>query len=274
MALESILGKVSFQAVYDDSILEALAYARESGFSGVQVAVEAPHLSFQRLCDAECAQIAAFCSANGLTLSLHGPDVAASLFEWSPHLRDGIFRYFTAMFDAAETMGARLVTLHLGRMPTYRTADGTNRTIPRRDLAHFRQALQGNLRRLIDLSAGRFVLCVENFALNAMAMEVLQGCLDAGELALCWDLAKMRDDEQVQAFLWSNIQRVRQAHLHDVRGGLSHWVIGTGTVDFLHFLPHLARANVLDYCIEVRPRDKAAESLAYLKRLIEGYRRG
>ncbi len=35
------------------------------------------------------------------------------------------------------------------------------------------------------------------------------------------------------------------------------------------FLPRLAEAKVLEYCIEVRPREKALESLANLTRLME-----
>ena len=41
--------KISYHAVYDHSILEALYYAKENGFTGIQIAVETPHLSFENL---------------------------------------------------------------------------------------------------------------------------------------------------------------------------------------------------------------------------------
>lgn len=47
--------------------------------------------------------------------------------------------------------------------------------------------------------------------------------------------------------------------------------LGAGTLDFTRYLPRLAEANVLDFCLEVRPRQKAAESLANLKTLIDAY---
>ena len=47
----SILDKISYHAVYDKSIVEALEYADANGFSGIQIAVEAPHLSFEKLSD-------------------------------------------------------------------------------------------------------------------------------------------------------------------------------------------------------------------------------
>jgi sugar phosphate isomerase/epimerase len=118
------------------------------------------------------------------------------------------------------------------------------------------------------------VLCVENFRLEAMTLEVLQGFLDGGGLSLCWDLAKTYDGDgnrvgRVESFYRRNLARVRQVHLHDIRDGRSHRVIGTGCVDFLRFLPRLAAADVMDYCIEVRPREKAVESLANLRRLLD-----
>ncbi len=45
-------------------------------------------------------------------------------------------------------------------------------------------------------------------------------------------------------------------------------MIGSGELDFTQLLPILARADVLDYCIEVRPREKALQSLAALRRMV------
>jgi sugar phosphate isomerase/epimerase len=139
----------------------------------------------------------------------------------------------------------------------------------------YRDALTENLRRLINLCAGRVIICIENSDLTPLARNSLQPHLDAKELALCWDVAKTYDrqhqlDKDMEHYFWSNVSHVRQVHLHDRRDGLSHRVIGTGYVDFLHFLPRLAGADVREYCIEVRPRDKALESLAYLRKAIRG----
>ena len=62
---------------------------------------------------------------------------------------------------------------------------------------------------------------------------------------------------------------VHDAYLHDIRDGLSHRVVGSGGLDFMHFLPRLAEADVAEYCIEVRPREKADESLVNLRKLIQ-----
>jgi len=50
--MEGVLNKVSYHAVYDDSILDALRFAKANGLAGVQVAVETPHLSLDLLSEA------------------------------------------------------------------------------------------------------------------------------------------------------------------------------------------------------------------------------
>jgi len=60
--------------------------------------------------------------------------------------------------------------------------------------------------------------------------------------------------------------------LHDRREAngvlLGHRVIGSGIIDFRKYFGILQGAKVLDYCIEVRPKEKALESLIELQRLL------
>ena len=117
-------------------------------------------------------------------------------------------------------------------------------------------------------------VAVENYQMDEMVREVLQPHLDAGWLFLCWDLAKSYShdgtrDETQEAFFWTNLQRIRQVHLHDSGDGRAHRAVGTGQLDFMRYLPRLCEAGVLDFCHEVRPRERAAESLANLRKLIE-----
>ena len=266
--MHNILDRISYHAIYDDSIMSALRFAVANGFAGVQVAVEAPHLLPENIGEAEQKEIGRHCRTNQLRISLHGPDDSTSLFTASKHLVGGIFRYLESIFEFAEKVGAKLTTLHLGVMPAFATAPRPGKTLPDVDYKSLRRAFQTNLQRLVDLAAERFVLCVENVGLTPVVCEALQRHLDNEELSLCWDLAKCRDDPSVERWLWANLQHVRQVHLHDVCHGYSHQILGSGTLDFMSFLPRLAQANVMDYCIEVRPREKALESLVNLRALI------
>ena len=271
--MESILDKVTYHAVYDNSIIDALEYAHEAGFAGVQIAVEAPHLSFERLSVHDCIEIADYCAEHQLSVSLHGPDDVASLFGSSQYLVEGIFGYFDALFRFAEEIGSKLITIHLGSPVRFGTDTEPRLEFAADDRVLYREALANNLLRLIDAAEGRFVLCVENYKLDPLIFDILAPHLESGALFLCWDLAKTyrggaRPDDELEAYFWQNISRVRQVHLHDIRDGHSHCVIGTGHIDFMRFLPPLAQADVLEYCIEVRPREKAAESLGNLRKLV------
>lgn len=268
-----VLAKASCHAVYEESILAALCFARENGFSGIQAAVESPHLAFEDIPPNECERVAAYCRQHDMRVSLHAPDTAVSLFQSSRHLREGTFAYLAAMFEFAKRIGCRLITIHPGQIITFGTDTHPRQLIPERDRPLYRRAFQENLRRLIDLVAGRFVVCVENYLMDQMVREAIRPHLEAGEIFLCWDLAKtykngVRDEDQ-EAFLWANIDRIRQVHLHDSNAGRSHLAVGTGRIDFLRYLPRLAAANVLDFCHEVRPAARAVQSLANLKALIE-----
>jgi len=267
-SLLDILTRTSYHAVYDDSIIEALQFARASGFAGVQVGVEAPHLSPEHLSAADLDAVGCFCAEEGLRVSLHGPDYAVSMCETDRHLRRGAAEYLSALFDAGQRMACGAITLHFGQMPAWGTATTPAATLAHQDVIVLKAALRDNLRKLVDLADGRFTICMENFGLNELAQEAVEPFLRAKELALCWDLAKSNGDQELEGFLWRHIASVRQVHLHDIAEGRSHQVIGTGTLDIAKYLPRLAAHEVKDFCLEVRPREKAVESLRNLGRIL------
>jgi sugar phosphate isomerase/epimerase len=268
-----ILERVSYHAVYDASIIDALEYARDNGFAGIQVAVETPHLSFESLTDDKVVEIASFTAANNLYITLHAPDETASLFQPNRLLRAGILNYYRALFKFAAQIKARLVTIHIGQMTSFPTDTVREMTIPEEDRAIYREVVKQNLDQLLDFAAGRFTLCIENYALDQFSLLLLRSYLDDNKAALCWDIPKSWNNSIFERFFVSSIEHVKQVHLHDIRiddngRQRGHRVIGSGEIDFGYYLEKLAQADVLDYCIEVRPREKARESLQALKNIL------
>lgn len=268
-----ILSKVSYHAVYDASILDALRYARDNGFAGIQAAIEMPHLSFARIGASEKRHIREFCRNNGMYLCLHGYDDMASLFESEPCLRRGIMDHFAAMFDFAVETDARLITLHCGSVPHFRTDTEPEQTLPDESHRLYRQSLAENLAELTRLNNGRLIICIENNRLNLIICEVLQPYISDGRLFLCWDLAKehmarVAGDSLSSEFIRRNISAVRQVHIHDVSGSRSHKVLGSGNVAFAEYLSMLPDGVVQDYCFEVRPREKARECLENIRKML------
>ena len=269
----SILDRISYHAVYDASIPDALEYAHENGFAGIQVAVESPHMSFESLSEDTVVLISDYASSNNLYITIHAPDETASLFQPSKFLREGILNYYRALFDFAARIKVRLVTIHIGQIAAFPTDTLRELSVPEEDQAIYREIATQNLDKLIEFATGRFTICVENYALDQFSLFLLRSYLEDNRISLCWDIAKSWNNQILERFFLSSINRVKQVHLHDIRedergNKRSHRVIGTGNIDFTYYLDRLAEADVLDYCIEVRPREKAKESLQALKKLL------
>ena len=266
--------KISYHAVYDHSIIEALHYAKENGFAGIQIAIESPHLSFENLLNNHCEKIRDFCEKQDLSINIHGPDVVISLFTHNSHLKQGIFSYYNQLFTFAEKIKSRLITIHLGDYTTFPTDTDPTIEIPDRDLEIYEETLQNNLETLLRFANNRFIICIENYNIKPFILDILHSFLKQEEIWLCWDLPKTynrknQKDQSIENFFIKNINSVKQVHLHDLNDyGESHKVLGSGVLDFKYFLNKLNISNILDFCIEVRPQEKACESLLNLRSLI------
>ena len=270
-----MLDRVTYHAVYDGSILEALQYAKAHGFAGVQIADETPHLSFERLSDQDIEEIKEFATAEGLYTTLHAPDHVVSLFQCSRYLSVGVLNYYHALFSFAHAIGSRAVTIHLGSMTVFPTDDETGRIIPNEDFPLYSFNLRKNLEELLKTAEGRFLICVENYGVGLAELELLKPYLGRDGLFLCWDLVKSANQPDVEGFYMAHPEWIKQVHLHDRKEVASgsvkgHRIIGTGDIDFVRYLSFLMeKADVEDFCIEVRPREKARESLLVLAEIVQ-----
>ncbi|UCB43582.1 MAG: sugar phosphate isomerase/epimerase [Dehalococcoidales bacterium] len=271
-----VLERLSYHVVYDESIVEAIEFASGNGFSGIQVAVESPHLSFENLSLADRAEIRRRGEELGIRVVIHGPDDVASLLEPSSQIRKGILVYYADLFTFAGDIGAILTTIHIGHPAVYPTDTVPEMRFSEADIRYYRKALETNLQSIIELARGRGYICIENYLLEDFVLQVLARYLTESKLGLCWDITKTHNrdgsiNESLQHYMKENLSAVRQVHLHDLDSkGRSHRVVGTGIIDFGYYLELLRDIDVLDYCIEVRPREKAVESLENLKMMSWG----
>jgi len=270
----TILDKISYHAVYDKSIVEALQYAKSNGFLGIQIAIEAPHLSFEKLSEEHIEEIRKIAINSNLKISIHCPDEGLSLFEHTSYLREGIYKYFEALFNFSEKVTAKIITIHIGSITTYSTDTTSEMKIPKEDLIQYKEVFKVNLDKILEIARGRFIICVENYNLDDFTLNLLQPYLDNDEIYLCWDLAKTFTKEgkkkfEIENYFFRNIDKVRQVHIHDLNSeGRSHRVIGTGIINFKEYLSLFEDKEIIDYCIEVRPREMAKKSLENIKILL------
>ncbi len=268
-----IKNKVSYHAVYDKSIIDALKFAKNNNFAGIQLAVESPHLSFEHLSHEKRVEIKNFCKNNGLYVNLHAPD-DISLFNTNLQLQNGIFEYFEDLFKFAKDISSQLIIIHIGTMTDFPTDTIPKQIYPYEDLDLYKKSLKENLTQLISLQDGQVMLCVENYKINPLILDVLQPFISNEKCWLCYDVAKAYYDKQhknieVSKFFIENQKSIKQVHLHDINeNGRGHCIIGSGLIDFKESLLNIKNAPVIDYCIEVRPRSKALESLKNLKQIL------
>ena len=268
-----IENKVSYHAVYDKSIIKALKFAKNNNFAGIQLAVESPHLSFEHLSHEKRVEIKNFCKNNGLNVNLHAPD-DISLFNTNPKLQNGIFEYFNDLFKFAFDVSSKLVTIHIGSMTTFPTDSLPEQKYPDEDLNFYKNSLKENLERLISFLDGQIILCIENYRIDSIILNVLQPFISKKKCWLCFDVAKTFNNKpekniDVNKFFLDNQKSIKQVHLHDINEkGRGHRVIGSGLINFNEILLKIKDAPVIDYCIEVRPCSKALESLKNLKQIL------
>jgi len=281
--MTNLIPRTTYHAVYDDAIMDALRYARTNGFAGVQFAVDVPTLSHERLSAAQRDAVGRYREEYNLTISLR---TSISLTQTSPAVLAGVFEYYKGLFQFAEDVSAAAVVLPLGTLPAFPTDTDPRLDYPPQSQTAWTANLDANLRRLINLAAMRFTLAVEPVRLARPVVDVLTPLLGDAGLSLCWDLPRTyrraphlpvyedarqwEIDPAAETFFVKHLRHVRHARLHDLRGRQAHRVIGTGEVDVPRFLHRLTDANVREFTLDVRPREKALESLQNLKKLLDG----
>lgn len=271
--IDMVLGRATYHAVYDESVLDALQGARASGFRGVQVATEMPHLAVDRMSAAQLDEIAAYRAENDLILSLAAPTGLATFHASSAELMSGVMSCLGDLLNAAERLGAHAVVVRLAEAPRFPTDDGSGRVLPANADLQFRANLRANLMRLAGLGLGRCAVCIENHALYEMACEALEPLVREEYLHLCWDAALAVAEasppaaDSAMARLFADYAyRIRIVNLHDVRDGRAHSALGTGCVDLAAAIEWLYPLDVREWCVQVRPREAAQQSLEALKR--------
>lgn len=271
----SIFERISYHTVYDNNIIDALEFVTENCFTGIQVAVESPHLTFENLSSRERTEIRQRSKELGIRISLHGPDDVTSLLQTNPHIRKGILSYYSDLFTFAEEIEAILVTIHIGYPIMYKTDTIPSEKYPEIDIPFYTGVLEENLESINNLGNNMVDICIENYFLEGFVLQILDKYLYEGKLGLCWDIAKTYNkdcsiNEQLQKYFYEYRYYIKQVHLHDMNNdGSSHRTIGTGIIDFKKHLEQISDVEVLDYCIEVRPGEKAVESLNNLRNILQ-----
>ncbi|MDO5862040.1 MAG: sugar phosphate isomerase/epimerase family protein [Thermoplasmata archaeon] len=200
---------------------------------------------------------------NDLACQVHAPICDWNLAAMSTRLREASVKETIATIEAAEEIGARMVTVHPGLSSM---AVGG---LEERAAEHARAALMV-IDRFVD---GRdLTVAIENmpnvpFFLGRTA-EQLKSLVDGTDLGICFDIGHANTMGQIDAMIDTFGDRIANIHIHDNNGKRDeHLTIGDGAIDFQHVIGRLSgyRGN---WIIESKSLESAVQSSSRLEKMI------
>jgi len=261
-----------YHVVYDANIYDAIDFASKNGFGYIVPDLMIPRFFPEYFSQKERQRIREVAGSKNVDISFHGPSDYLNLGSIYPEVRKAILQRMSACIDFALDVGAERFTIHID--PSYDFVfAGTKGTYLKDHWSLYKKAIRESLEELVDLSQRNVLICVENDRLSEMVMEVLNDLLPKGNLFLAWDIPKSNVNgspiAEMENFLLRNLEKVKECHLHDQKPrGHSHDVLGVGNIDFSRYLKILAPRDI-HFTLEIRPREKALESLKTLKSMLE-----
>lgn len=250
----------------ETDIYDTIDYAYSKDFNAVELNVNMPIFFPEKFTKEERQKVKEYKEAKGIELTLHAPE-DISLLQLQKEVREVGIKRMKEVIDFGYDIGASRMTMHVGPAVCFTLTD---RKAYMDELFYdeYKDILKSSLKELVDYSKGKIKICVENSGRfpKKLVQEVLEEILEQEkELYLTWDIGHSYENkyEEVEFFL-KHIDKIRTCHLHDNNGKSDHQVIGTGNIDFTWHLDKMIGKDIV-YVIEVRPRDKAFESLNNLK---------
>ncbi len=265
--------RFGYHVVYDADIYDAINFASTHGFGYIVPDLMIPRFFPERFNQQERRNIRKAAKAQDVSISFHGPSDYLNLGAIYPKIRKAVLDRMKLCLNFACDVEAQRFTIHIDPPFDFVFA-GRIGTYLKDHWMIYKDALKRSLLELTEYPQGGILVCVENNRLNKMAMEVLEEVLPTRKLFLTWDIAKTYSATgepvvEVLDFLMKHLEKVRECHLHDQKPGkYSHDVLGVGKIDFSYYLKMLMPRDVC-FTLEIRPREKALESLRILKDMLK-----
>lgn len=252
----------------ETDIYDTINYANINGFNAVEININMPIYFPERFSKEERIKIREYSEKKGVKITLHAPE-DISLLQLQKGIREaGISRLKEVIKFGAE-IGASRMTMHIGSAVCFTLTDKKT-YMDELFYEEYKEVLEKSLLELIHYSRGKLKLCIENSGRfpKKVVQEVLDKIIDENEsLFLTWDIGHSYENkyEEVEFFL-KHLDRIKTCHVHDNNGFSDHQVLGCGNIDFKWHFEKMKDSDVI-YILEVRPREKAKESLEKLRLL-------
>lgn len=257
--------RIGFSAAYGfSSIEDVIEFAAGNGFNAVEINLNMPEFFPERYSTEKRRELKKFAEDKDLIVTFHAPE-DIDLCTKQKYILDASIKILKECIDFACDLGGTRLTFHIGDSVNFTMYDG-NLRLEDYYMEDYASILENAMEELCSYAGDRIILCVENTGyFSEPKMKAVESMLGKG-LYLTWDLGHSYIKKNQIEFMRKNIEYVRNAHLHDVRNGKDHCIIGTGEFDIKNFMSLMDREDVT-YIIEVRPAEAAVESFDNLKKI-------
>jgi sugar phosphate isomerase/epimerase len=254
----------------EKNIFDSIKYAKDNGFSSVELNVNMPIFFPENFTEEEKKQIKKYREDLGVEITLHAPE-DLTLLQLQKDIRIATIKRFKTVIDFAGDIGATRLTMHVGPAVCFTLTDRKS-YLDETYHDEYKVVLKESLVELADYSLGKTILCVENSGRfpEKLVQETLDEVLDENKnLFLTWDIGHSYENlyNEVDFFI-RHKDRIRTCHVHDNNGKSDHQIIGKGGVDFKKHFDIIGRKD-MTYIIEVRPRENALKSLKIFNEMFE-----
>ena len=257
--------RFGYHVVYDVDMYDAINFASSNSFGYIVPDLMIPRFSPERFSQSERRRIREFAASKGVSISFHGPSDYLNIGSLYPEVRRAVLDRMKLCIDFACDVEAERLTTHI-EPPFDFVFAGRKGTFLKDHWALYKNTLKESLTEIAEYSKGKVLVCIENNQLSRMAMEVLDEVSPTRNLFLTWDIPKSYTNAgkpivQMEDFFTRHLEKVKECHLHDQKPRkYSHDTLGVGKIDFSRYLKLLAPKDVY-FTLEIRPREKALESL-------------
>jgi sugar phosphate isomerase/epimerase len=254
----------------EKNIFDSIKYAKDNGFSSVELNVNMPIFFPENFTEKEKKEIKKYKEELGINVSLHAPE-DLTLLQLQKDIRKATIKRFKDVIDFAGDIGASRLTMHVGPAVCFTLIDRKS-YLDETYYDEYRAILKESLEDLADYSVGKTILCIENSGRfpEKLVQETLEEVLETNKnLFLTWDIGHSYENlyNEVEFFM-RHTDRIRTCHVHDNNGKSDHQITGEGGVDFQkHF--EIMGTDYIDYIIEVRPRENALKSLEIFNKMFD-----
>lgn len=264
--------RFGYHVVYDVDMYDAINFASNNGFGYIVPDLMIPRFFPERFNQSERRRIREFAASKGVSVAFHGPSDYLNIGSLYPEVRRAVLDRVKLCMDFARDVGAERLTIHV-EPPFDFVFAGRKGTFLKDHWSLYKNTLKESLVEIAEYSKGQVLVCIENNQLSRMAMEVLEEVLPTETLFLTWDIPKSHTNAgkpvvEIEDFFMRHLDRVRECHFHDQKPRRhSHDILGVGKIDFSRYLKLLVSKDV-HFTLEIRPREKALESLKTLEGLL------